>query len=71
MARIYTVEVPDYIDGKMCVSEETIDRPITEEAEETLRIGQLIRVTIEPKFSVRCKVSDISETHVRLTVMLM
>jgi hypothetical protein len=71
MARNYTVEVPDYIDGKICTSEQPIERPITEEDEETLQIGQLILAAIdEPNFSVMCKVMEISETDVRLRLML-
>lgn len=71
MARIYTVEVPDYIDGEICISEQPIERPITEEDEETLQIGQLILAAIdEPNFSVMCKVLDISDSHVRLGIML-
>jgi hypothetical protein len=72
MARNYTVVVPDYIDGEICSSEQPIERPITEEDEETLQIGQVILAAIdEPNFSFPCKVLDISDTHVRLGIMIM
>lgn len=72
MARIYTVEVPDYIDGEMCSSEHPIERPITEEDEETLQIGQMVlAATDEPNFSFPCEVLEITDTHVRLGIMIM
>lgn len=72
MARIYTVEVPDYVDGEMCVSEQLIECPITEEDEATLQIGQIILAAVdEPNFSFPCKVLEITDTHVRLGIMIM
>lgn len=72
MARNYTVEVPDYIDGEICTSEQPIERPVTEEDEKTLQVGQLILAAIdEPNFSVMCKVLEITDTDVRLGIMIM
>lgn len=68
MARNYTVETMDFdSEGKMSYGERPIERPINEDDEALLQIGQYVLAAIdEPNFSVLCKVMNITDDTVLL-----